>query len=714
MSKRGKKKKPGKPSPGKIQEVILDFFEKNPGKSFNYKQVVSKLNIRSSQDQKKILSILEKMNEKGTLEEEKPGKYFYEFTSSFVEGVVDLTRKGHGYIIIDDKSEDVYVPARKLKTAMSGDRVKVLLYAKRKGKRVEGEVVEILERKNTQFVGTIRLSRNYGFLVPDNARQINTDIFIPPENLGEAKDGYKALVEITEWEEGASNPAGKVIEMLGKPGEHKTEMNAIIKSFGLPVHFPPEVLKEAEALPDSIGKDEINSRRDMRKVPTFTIDPTDAKDFDDALSMRKGEKAGTWEVGIHIADVTHYVKPGTELDKEGFRRATSIYLVDRVIPMLPERLSNELCSLRPDEDKLAFSAIFTIDSDGNVLHRWFGKTVIRSQQRFAYEDAQKVIETGEGPFSNEIKTLNQIAHQLRKKKFLEGAISFETTEVKFELDENGKPLRVIPLVRQDAHKLIEDFMLLANKEVAKLIFEKGGHIMKNPFVYRVHDAPAQDKLARFAKIAAQFGYKIDQRDNKTLARSFNKMLEEVEGKPEQNMIQSLAIRTMAKAFYTTKKSDHYGLAFDYYSHFTSPIRRYPDVITHRLLEAYLKDQQPMQAGEIEAQCKHCSEMEVKAEEAERASVKYKQVEYLQAYLGEEFDGLISGVTEWGFFVSLNENKCEGLVPMDHLIDDYYFFDEERYCLTGTNTGRTYRLGDSVRVRILETNLIKRTVTMDVA
>ena len=695
-----------------IKRDLLDFFQSNPGKEFNPRHISSKLDIRTKKDKEKFLNVLQKLYEKGAIEEQNTGKYIYEFKTQYIEGTVDMTRKGHAYIIPDEEGEDVYVSAGKLGGALNGDKVKVLLYAKRKGRRYEGEVAEIIKRNKTSFVGIVDLTKNYGFLIPDNRKFINVDIFLPPENIGKAKDGDKAEVKIVEWPEKASNPVGEVVKVLGKPGEHEVEMNAIIRMYDLPVKFPKKVMEEAEQLDEEIPKSELEKRRDFRGVPTFTIDPEEAKDFDDGLSVKPGPRKNTWEIGIHIADVTHYVKPGTNLDKEAFKRATSVYLVDRVIPMLPEKLSNELCSLRPDEDKLAFSAVFILTEEGEVADRWFGKTIIRSQKRFAYEQAQEILEAKEGIFAKELLKLNEIAYRLREKRFAEGAISFETEEVKFELDDQSKPVQVNPVSRKDAHKLIEDFMLLANREVAKLIYEKGGDIRINPFVYRVHDSPDQDKLENFAKIVGRFGYEIDRKDNKSLARSFNRLLEKIEGKPEQNLLQSLAIRTMAKAFYTTKKSDHYGLAFDYYSHFTSPIRRYPDVITHRLLEGYLEDKQVMKKNEIEEQCQHSSKMEIKAEEAERASIKYKQVEYLQEYIGEEFEGIISGVIDKGFFVELNGNKCEGMVPIQSLLDDYYYLDDNNYRLVGTNKGKKFQLGDPVEVRVMEANLQKRTVTLD--
>jgi ribonuclease R len=568
-------------------------------------------------------------------------------------------------------------------------------------------VVEILERKRMEFAGTIQVSDKFAFFVADSKKMV-TDIFVPLTRLNGAENGMKVVVKIVDWTEGHKSPIGQVTKILGRPGEHSTEMNAIIAEFDLPEEFPSEVIEEADAIPAEITEEEIEKRWDFRGTPTFTIDPVDAKDFDDALSIRPLAN-NQWEVGIHIADVSHYVKENTALDREALDRGTSVYLVDRVIPMLPENLSNHLCSLRPDEDKLTFSVVVVLDANAQVKKEWYGRTIIRSQKRFSYEEAQEILEGSDGPFSQELHTLNRLAYKLRERKFAEGAISFETEEVKFKLDENGKPLGVFKKVRKDAHKLIEDFMLLANRKVAEFIFKKNEQLHDRPFVYRVHDTPDTDKLETFARVAAQFGHKVSFKSEKSIASSLNRLLEEVEGKPEQNMLQSLAIRTMPKAFYTTKKSSHYGLAFAYYTHFTSPIRRYPDIIAHRLLAHYSAKGRPIDQDYIEAQAKHSSEMEVRAAEAERASIKYKQVEYMQDHIGGEFEGLISGVTDWGIYVEIIENKCEGMVRLSALKDDYYIYDEEHYLIRGQNTGKTYRLGDITRVKVIEANLSQRTI-----
>jgi len=670
--------------------------------------MADRLNLRSSAEKAALIEALEELEQEGTLEEIKRGKYKSVIQTQFVEGKVDMTKTGSAYIIVDGMEDDTYIAPAKMNGAFQGDIVKVTLYARRPGKRPEGEVVEIIKRKKESFTGILQVHEKFAFLVPDS-KKVPVDIFIPISRINGGKDGDKALVKIIEWPTaGSKSPIGAVERVLGRPGEHNTEMNAIIAEFDLPEEFPAIVVEEADAISEEITEAEIEKRWDFRGIPTFTIDPVDAKDFDDALSVRSLDNE-EWEIGIHIADVSHYVLEGSELDKEALDRATSVYLVDRVIPMLPENLSNKLCSLRPDEDKLTFSVVVVLDANANIRKEWYGRTVIRSQKRFSYEEAQEVLETGEGPYASELLRLNSLAYLLREKKFAHGAISFETEEVKFNLDENGKPLGVYKKVRKDSNKLIEDFMLLANRKVAEFIFKKDQKLHDRPFVYRVHDTPAEEKLDAFAKVAARFGHKLNFSSSKSTADSMNKLLLEIEGKPEQNLLQNLAIRTMPKAIYTTHKSSHYGLAFDFYTHFTSPIRRYPDVIAHRLLAHYLDNKKGIDQDHIEAQAKHSTEMEIRAAEAERASIKYKQVEFMMDKVGEVFEGLISGVTEWGIYVEIIENKCEGMVRMSSLGDDYYVLDEAHYLIRGQNKGLIYQLGDVVKVKVLEANLQQRTI-----
>lgn len=693
-----------------IKSRVLNELKANPSQEFNYKQLAARLDLHAHEERDTLLKILQELLSEGSLEELVVGKFKPVLNEKYVIGKVEVSKSGSAFLIVENVEEDVFLPPRRLRNALNGDVVKVLIFARKTGKKLEGEVVEILSRKKMDFSGVIQVSDRYGFVVPDDQR-MHVDIFVPGNYFNGARDGDKVIVHITEFEDGKKNPIGKVTKILGRPGEHHAEMNSIIAEFDLPTEFPTEVELESQAIKDEISKEEIAKRRDFRNILTFTIDPFDAKDFDDAISFRVLEE-GRYEVGVHIADVTHYIEQGTALDKEALTRATSVYLVDRVIPMLPEKLSNELCSLRPDEDKLTFSVVVELNNEAEILKEWYGRTIIHSARRYSYEEAQEILETGIGDNSEALLTLNKLAYKLREKKFANGAISFETEEVKFELDSNGKPLRVIKKIRKDAHKLIEDYMLLANKKVAEFIFKKNQKKQNTPFVYRSHDSPNQDKLKDFKRLATSFGYKINMENDKVLAKSLNALLIAVEGKPEQNMIQSIAIRTMAKALYTTKKTSHYGLAFDYYTHFTSPIRRYPDMIAHRLLAHYLEDKKDIKQEIIEAQCKHSSEMEIRASEAERASIKYKQVEYMMDKKGIIFNGIISGVTERGIYVEVLETKCEGMVRLNQLTDDIYTYEEDKYLIKGINTGQIFRLGDNVKVIIRDTNLQKRTIDFE--
>ena len=691
-----------------LTKLINDVFEKSGNKPLNYKQVASKLHLHDDESRNQILQVLKEEARKGLLSEPERGKFMLKELKTFVTGKVDMTTDGSAYIVSEDEfDEDIFIAPRKLRNALHGDIVKAYVYAKSKGRKKDGEVVEIIKRAKMDFTGIIKLSERFAFFVPDDRKMLH-DIFIPLDALNGGKDSEKAIARITDWPEDAKNPIGTITHVLGMQGENNAEMNAILADYGFPLEFPAPVEKEANEIPEEITAEEIAKRRDFRNVLTFTIDPADAKDFDDAISFKNLEN-GNIEVGVHIADVSHYVRPNSALDKEAFERGTSVYLVDRVIPMLPERLSNGLCSLRPNEDKLCFSAVFELDHGANVISEWFGKTIIHSDTRFSYEDAQEVLENKVGKHSEELLKLNELAYKLRERKFKHGAISFESTEVKFRLDDSGKPLGVYVKERKDAHKLIEDYMLLANKKVAEFIAKKGKGKQKLTFVYRSHDSPKEDALLNFSQFALKFGYKIDISSGRETARSLNFLMADVEGKKEQNVLTQLAIRSMAKAIYTTKKHSHYGLAFDFYTHFTSPIRRFPDVMVHRLLELYLAGGKSVNEEEYEKMSLHSSQMEKKAADAERASVKYKQAEYLEGNIGEEYKGIISGLTEWGMYVEIIENKCEGMVRLRDLTDDFYVLDEKNYCIIGQRKKKKFQLGDDVTIMVKKVDLSKRQI-----
>ncbi|MGJ1420940.1 ribonuclease R [Sphingobacterium spiritivorum] len=691
-----------------LTQMIVDIFEKSGNKPLNYKQVAAKLNVSDSDSKAAIAEVLTIDPKNSPFVESERGKFQLRQIKVYVTGKVDMTADGSAYVIPEDELEnDIFIAPRKLRQALHGDIVKVHTYEKRKGRKKEGEVVEILQRAKTDFTGIINLSKSFAFFIADDRKMLH-DIFIPLDNLNGAKDGEKVVVSITEWPKGSKNPVGRVKDVLGKKGENNTEMNAILADYGFPLSFPPEVEKEANSFSAVIDNTEIQKRRDFRTIPTFTIDPADAKDFDDAISFQQLPN-GHYEIGVHIADVSHFVKPDTALDKEAFERATSVYLVDRVIPMLPERLSNDLCSLRPNEDRLCFSAVFELDDKANIHEQWFGRTVIHSDRRFSYEEAQEVIENKAGDFATEILKLNELAYILREKKFKNGAISFESEEVKFILDENGKPTGVYTKVRKDAHKLIEDFMLLANRKVAEYIGKQGKGKNKLTFVYRFHDLPNPETLTTFSQFASRFGHKLTIRSDKETAKSLNALMTKIEGSKEQNLLTSLAVRSMAKAVYTTKNTSHYGLAFDYYTHFTSPIRRYPDVMVHRLLQFYLDGGQKVNAEHYEKMSEHSSQMEKKAAEAERASIKYKQAEFLQDQIGTEYTGIVSGVTEWGMYVEIESNKCEGMVRLRDITDDFYVLDEKNYAIIGQRKKKKYQLGDEVQIKVKKVDLDKRQI-----
>ena len=707
MAKKKEKKAGKRMNKKDLVKALLGFFHSKQDETLSLKYIFEQLRLTTHPLKMLCMDILDELVDDDYILETEKHKYRLNMRSSEMTGIFVRKSNGKNSFVPDGGGEPIFVAERNSAHAMNNDRVRVAIFAKRNRQGSEGEVIEILERANDTFVGTLEVTKSYAFLITEN-RTLANDIFIPKENLKNGKDGDKAVVKVVEWPDKAKNPIGKVIDILGPAGDNTTEMHAILAEFGLPYTYPQNVEKAANRIPEDIPAEELAKREDFRNVTTFTIDPKDAKDFDDAISIRRLEN-NHWEVGVHIADVSHYVTEGSVIDKEAERRATSIYLVDRTIPMLPERLCNFICSLRPDEEKLAYSVIFEMNEKAEVIHSRIVHTVIKSNRRFTYEEAQQTIETGEGEYKEEILQLDKFAKLLREKRFKDGAINFDRYEVRFEIDEKGKPISVYFKVSKDANKLVEEFMLLANRTVA----EKIGRVPKGKkakvFPYRIHDLPDPDKLDDLAQFIARFGYKIRTGGSKTeVSKSINHLLDDIQGKKEENLIETVSIRAMQKARYSVHNIGHYGLAFDYYTHFTSPIRRYPDLMVHRLLTHYLDEGgRSVTEQKYEALCEHSSAMEQIAANAERASIKYKQVEFMTERLGQTFDGVISGVTEWGLYVELNENKCEGLIPIRDLDDDYYELDEKNFCLRGRRKKHTYSLGDAITIKVAKANLEKK-------
>lgn len=701
-----KKKKRRKITKQSLQSQTLNILRKHPKKSFNYKQLSKQIGLGDESSKLLVQVVLNELEENEKIISVSRGKYKLKSQSSIVEGIVDITSSGNAYVTVENINDDIFIQEKYLPNVVSGDSVEVSVFSSFKSRRLEGEIINVVERNTNQFVGKLDISKNFAFVSIKNPK-IHFDIFINSKEIKthDLKNGQLVVCNVNDWGDKRNNPSGTIKEVLGYPGEHHAEIYSILAEHNIDKTFEKSIEEKAKNIPQTITKKEIEKRRDFRTITTFTIDPFDAKDFDDALSIQQLNN-GNYEIGIHIADVSHYVLENDSIDKEAQERATSIYLVDRVIPMLPEVLSNNLCSLRPNEEKLCFSAIFEISSEGEIKNDWFGKTVILSDRRFTYEEAQERLETKEGDYSSELLTLNSIAKIFRDERKSKGAISFHKLETKFKLDEDKNPVSLFIKESKDAHKLIEEFMLLANRKVAEFIGKKS-----LPFVYRIHDTPNPEKLETLSFFLKSFGYKLQTENKNSIAQSMNKILMDVKGKEEASMVETLTIRTMAKAVYSTENIGHYGLAFNHYTHFTSPIRRYPDVLVHRLLFQYLNNTSRVNKERIEKLCKHSSEMEIIASKAERDSIKYMQAVYISKFVGEKLEGIISGVTDFGIFVEVSNTTCEGLIRLKDIQGDFYTYDEKNYCISGKQTNSVLRIGDKVNVKVRKVNIDKREINL---